>query len=83
VALAVMHNPLHHHRVKQIDVGHHFIKERVLGGALKVESVETKDISAYMLPKALPKPCLEQHRAAIGLLTVDSETCLILNQEEC
>jgi hypothetical protein len=78
-----MHNPLHHRRVKQIDVQHHFIKERVLGGALKVESVETKDISAYMLPKASPKPRLEQHRAATGLLTVDSETCLILNLEEC
>jgi hypothetical protein len=42
-ALDQMHNPVGHQRTKHIDVQHHFVRERVARGEIKVSYIPTED----------------------------------------
>jgi hypothetical protein len=70
-AIALMRNPTNHQRAKHIDVCHHFVRERVARGEIKVEYCPSKDMLADMFTKALPKPQHEEHSKRIGLVDVD------------
>lgn len=71
-ALAQMHNPVGHQRAKHIDVQHHFIRERVARGEVKVRYIATKSMVADVLTKALPKPQHEQFSKSMGLVKMRS-----------
>jgi len=52
-ALAMMGNAVSSARTKHIDVIHHFVREKVTSGELKVQYVNTTDMTADVLTKAL------------------------------
>ena len=66
-ALALMRNPTCHQRAKHIDVGHHFIRERVARGEISVEYCPTSDMVADVLTKALVKSKHDKCAQALGL----------------
>jgi hypothetical protein len=69
-ALALARNPTNHQRAKHIDVTHHFVRERVARGEVKVEYCPSQDMLADMMTKALPKPQHVDHCKRIGLVNV-------------
>ncbi|KAE9186560.1 hypothetical protein PF005_g20804 [Phytophthora fragariae] len=52
-AIALAQNAGYHARTKHVDIRHHFIRENVERGTVKVEYVDTKNQLADMLTKAL------------------------------
>lgn len=66
-ALALMRNPTSHARAKHIDVCHHFVRERVSRGDLKVEYCQTGDMIADIMTKALTKAKHEKFMAELGV----------------
>lgn len=52
-ALAMIHNPVSSARTKHIDICHHFVRERVQEGVIKVTYVETGAQTADALTKPL------------------------------
>nr|GEW30011.1 retrotransposon protein, putative, unclassified [Tanacetum cinerariifolium] len=53
--IAISCNPVQHSRTKHIDVGYHFIKEKVEKGIVKLFFVETEYQLADLFTKALPE----------------------------
>jgi hypothetical protein len=66
-ALAVLENPLCSERVKHIDVIHHFSRERVARGEVAFSYVDTKEMVADIMTKALPLPAFKWCREAMGV----------------
>jgi hypothetical protein len=56
-----------HARVKQIDIKHHSIRQHVEQGLLKLHYVKSKDNTADIFTKALPRKDFERLRACLGL----------------
>jgi hypothetical protein len=52
-AIALASDDVHHARTKHIDVRHHFIREHVAAGAVKLEWVPTEEQQADILTKPL------------------------------
>lgn len=67
-AIAVVNNPDHHGRMKQVDVRHHWIRQFVRRKQLKIYYVPTADMTADIFTKALPFSHVERHRLALGLM---------------
>ena len=58
-ALKLTRNPEFHSKSKHIDVKHHFVREKVEGGIINTQRVDTKDNLADVFTKALPRPTHE------------------------
>jgi hypothetical protein len=56
-----------HARVKQIDIKHHSIRQHVSEGRLKLHYVRSKDNTADIFTKPLPRKDFERLRACLGL----------------
>jgi hypothetical protein len=69
-ALAQMHNPVGHQRAMRIDVLHHFLRERVARGEVKVEYIATEDMVADVLTKAVAKQQHEKCSKTMGMVSV-------------
>jgi hypothetical protein len=69
-ALAQMHNPVGHQKATHIDVLHHFLRERVARGEVKVDYIATEDMVADVLTKAFGKTQHEKFSKAMGLASV-------------
>jgi hypothetical protein len=54
-AISLTKNPTQHAQTKHIDVQHHFVRERVENGEVKLEYCSTKDMVAKVLTTALSK----------------------------
>ena len=54
-AKEIARNPVHHARSKHIDVRDHFVRELIWEGKLKLEYMNTKEMIADMMTKAVPK----------------------------
>jgi hypothetical protein len=52
-AIAMAGNAVHHSRIKHIDLRHHFIRERVADGSMRVQWVPSTDQVADLLTKPL------------------------------
>ena len=52
-ANALVNNAGYHTRTKHVDNRHHFIREHVRDGILKIDDIDTKNQLADMLTKAL------------------------------
>lgn len=63
-------NPVFHARTKHIDVRHHFIREVLDSGILKIEYTPTEIMPADILTKGLSKPKHEKCIDLLGLVTV-------------
>lgn len=73
-ALHLMHNPGGTARSKHIDVAHHFVRDRVARGELRVQYVNTGEMTADALTKALPGALLTRCREGLGMAEVDTGT---------
>lgn len=61
-AIALAKNPVYHSRTKHIDVQHHFVRENVEKGVIRLEYCPTEDMLADVLTKALAR---ERHERLI------------------
>ena len=66
-AIAVSKNPEHHSRMKHIDVRHHWLREKVEKGLLKLQFVPTDNMVADVLTKALVRMKHEKCRNRLGI----------------
>lgn len=56
--IAMAKNPQFHGRAKHIDIRHHFVREQVANGTIKLDYCSTKDMIADIMTKGLTR---EQH----------------------
>ena len=66
-AIKLSHNPIFHARTKHIEIHYHFIRERVLGGEIRLHYIHTNLQPADALTKPLGRVKFQQHRSALGL----------------
>ena len=65
--IALAKNPVYHARSKHIDIQHHFIREKVECGDIKVVYMPTEEMVADALTKPLPGPKFGKLVANMGL----------------
>ena len=70
-AIAMAKNPQFHGRAKHIDIRHHFIRERVNGGDIKLVYCPTGDMLADMLTKGLNQHQLKNLMDRAGVRPLD------------
>lgn len=58
-------NPVFHVRTKHIDIRHHFVREVVDAGLIRLEHVASEEMPADVLTKGLSRP---EHETCVGLL---------------
>ena len=56
VAITISHNHVHHNRTKHVEVGRHFIKERIEEGTICVVYIPSSQYVADLLTKGSFKP---------------------------
>ena len=49
-------NPMCHSKSKYIDLRHHFIRDALHSGQLRIEQISTEDMTADIMTKVLPRP---------------------------
>jgi len=65
--IALAKNPVHHARSKHIDIQYHFVREQIILGAVVLKYLETKEMTADVLTKPLPRPAFERLILKMGL----------------
>lgn len=76
-AIKLPHNPVFHSRSKHIEIQHHFVRERILEGKIKVNYISTDKQQADLLTKSLARAQFEFHRENIGVTNLQA---LLMNQ---
>lgn len=66
-ALGLMRNPVLSQQSKHIDVLYHFVRDRIALGQVHFSYVNTSDMLADLLTKALPAPKHAEHCANMGV----------------
>lgn len=66
-AIALAQNSGYHARTKHVDIKHHFTRENVENGTIKIDYVDTKQQLADMMTKALGTKTLKHLRNASGI----------------
>ena len=67
-AICISKDPVHHSRVKHIHIRHHFLKDNVEKGLIKLEFCQTKNQIADILTKPLNREQYEKMRMELGLI---------------
>ena len=70
-AIALATNPGYHARTKHVDTRHHFVREKVLAGDIKVIYKETEHQLADILTKALGTKHFQYLRARMDIKARD------------
>lgn len=70
-ALKLAENSIFHGRTKHIDIKHHFIREALRNGFLKVSHIPTEEMVADVLTKSLGKP---KHLTCLKLMGITACT---------
>lgn len=60
-------NPVFHNRTKHVDIRHHFVRETIERGDIKIEYLSTEEMPADLLTKALSTPKHNQCCKQMGL----------------
>ena len=66
-AISISHNPVHHDRIKHVEVDRHFIKEKVDEGSLDVRYISTVEQTADILTKPLFRPMFDKFVRKLGM----------------
>ncbi|GLB40854.1 putative mitochondrial protein [Lyophyllum shimeji] len=66
-AINLSEDPLLHSRVKHVDIKYHFLRERVQSGEIAIKYVNTKQNTADIFTKALPRELFLRFRNMLGL----------------
>lgn len=69
-AIKLAKNPVFHARTKHLEIHHHFVRERVLEGELRVQHIRTQQQPADILTKVLPRTKFDKNRAHLGMRTI-------------
>ena len=68
-AQALVNNPIFHARSKHIEVAHHFVREKLIGGEISLEHIDTSSCIADLLTKPLAKSSFIKLRSNLGLIS--------------
>ncbi|KAJ7517344.1 hypothetical protein O6H91_21G019800 [Diphasiastrum complanatum] len=68
-AHALANNPIFHARSKHIEVAHHFVREKLIGGEIYLEHVNSSSCIADLLTKPLSKSAFIEHRSNLGVIS--------------
>jgi hypothetical protein len=71
--IAIANNPIHHQRVKHLDVKSHFLRDHITKGDVELVYCPTEDQIADLLTKTLPA---SQHWKLLSLMGLRSESDL-------
>ena len=66
-ALTVAKNPEHHGQMKHLDICYYWLCDMVEKGSIDPLYLQTNEMPADILTKALPKPKVEKFRSTMGL----------------
>ncbi|GJR82595.1 copia protein [Tanacetum coccineum] len=80
--IALCCNNVQHSRSKHIDIRHHFIKEQVEKGVLKLYSIRTRYQLADIFTKALPRERFEFILPRLGMKSMKPETLKRLQDDK-
>jgi hypothetical protein len=73
-------NPIILNRSKHIDIRHHFIREKVASGSIKIIHKPTQEMTADALTKAITWESFSKHRKSMGLRVLESsESVRVIN----
>ncbi len=61
-------NGVNNQRTKHSNVRYHFTREQLNAEAITLEYLQTKEMTADILTKALPRESFERHREKLGLI---------------
>ena len=70
-AISVAKNPEHHGRMKHLDLGYFWLRDKVVEKKIQLVHLATNDMPADLLTKALPKPQVIKLRKMMGLVGGD------------
>ena len=73
-ALELTRNPVHHSRIKHIDTRHHFIRDCIEEGLIKLDYVRTEDQLADLFTISFGRVKVCEFRAKISVATVQNAT---------
>ena len=68
-AISIAKNPVHHSRTKHIHIRHHFLRDNVELGLIRVDHVRTEDQVTDIFTKALDRRPYEYLRLLLGMIT--------------
>ena len=63
-------NLMHHDRSKHIIIRHHFVRDAIANGHIKLEYLPSSDMIANALMNALPKDLHNKHAQNMSLLSI-------------
>ncbi|CAN1155680.1 Retrovirus-related Pol polyprotein from transposon RE1 [Linum perenne] len=69
-AISIVKNPVHHDRTKHVEVDRHFITDTVAAETVRVDYVSSKQQTANILTKALPREVFEFLTSKLGLINI-------------
>ena len=69
-AIAIAKNPVHHDRMKHVEIDRHFISEKIEGHLISLSYVSSQHQVADILTKALFKPNFTEHCSKLGLMSI-------------
>ena len=65
--ISIIHNPIHHDRIKHVEIDRHFIKQKIDSEILKVEHIPTREQTADIFTQALFKPMFGKFVSKLGM----------------
>jgi len=71
-AIAIAKNPVHHDRMKHVEIDRHFISEKIEGNIIALSHVPSQHQVADILTKSLFRPNFTELSSKLGLMSIYS-----------